>query len=92
MRTLLILWLLPLVLFAAWFGLSAYDISFGTKLLARETHDQVFAIYSSVLGIEKEAMPALFAKALAFDVGLIGLVVAYRKRGKILPHLSFANR
>lgn len=92
MKTLLILWLMPLVLFGVWFGLSAYDINFGTRLFARETHDQVFAVYASFLGIEKEAMPALFAKALAFDAALIGLVVAYRKRSKILPRLSAAIR
>ncbi|MEO1397618.1 MAG: DUF6105 family protein [Pseudomonadota bacterium] len=88
MRTLLILWLLPMALFGAWFGLSAYDLNFGTRLLSRDVHDQVFTVYASVLGVEKEALPGLFGRALVFDGALIGLVVAYRKRKTLIPRIA----
>ncbi|MEM1038283.1 MAG: DUF6105 family protein [Pseudomonadota bacterium] len=88
MRTLLILWLLPMFLFGAWFGLSAYDLNFWTRLLSREVHDQVFAVYASLLGVEKEALPGLFGRAVVFDGALISLVIAYRKRKTLIPRLA----
>ena len=55
MKWFLILWGGPILLLGSWYGLSYYDLSFGFFMLTRETHDLVFQVYSSVLGIP--AMP-----------------------------------
>lgn len=83
MRYLLWLWLLPLVLFWGWFGLSYYDVNFGLLIFRRDLHDLVFQIYGQMLGIDPATIPGLFLKACIFDSALIFAIVAFRKRRAI---------
>ena len=83
MKWFLILWAAPLIILCSWYGLSYYDISFGFFMLTRETHDLVFRIYGSVLGIPPESIPPLVARALVFDTGIVLAIVAWRRRRNI---------
>lgn len=83
MKWFLILWAGPVLLLAAWYGLSYYDISFGFFMLTREAHDLVFRIYGSVLGIEPETIPPLVARAIAVDSLIVMAIIAFRKRKHI---------
>ncbi len=85
MRILLILWAVPLVLFWTWFGLSAYDISFGTLFFSRRLHDVVFTIYGNTLGVPPQDVPAMVAWACLFDSGIIAMIAAFRWRARWLP-------
>ncbi|MEM8750122.1 MAG: DUF6105 family protein [Pseudomonadota bacterium] len=85
MRTFLILWLTPLALLGGWYGLSSNDISLGTTIFSRATHDQVFGIYANILNVEPEVLPGMLARTIIFDCFLVGLIIAYRKRAIILP-------
>jgi Family of unknown function (DUF6105) len=87
MRYFLILWVAPLVLFWGWFGLSAYDLNFGSVYLSRELHDIVMAVYAKTLGIEADAIPQLFASASITDSVLVGAIIAYRWRARWWPRL-----
>ena len=60
MKTLLLLWALPITILGAWYGLSYYDMSFGVFMLTRDAHDLVFQIYGNILGIPPEILPRLF--------------------------------
>lgn len=83
MRYLFWLWFMPLSLFWGWFGLSYYDMNFGTVFLSRELHDLVFAIYGHLLDIDPATIPGLFLRACIFDSFLIFGIVAFRKRRQI---------
>ncbi len=48
MKTLLLLWALPITILGAWYGLSYYDMSFGIFMLTRDAHDLVFQIYGNI--------------------------------------------
>lgn len=85
MRILLILWAVPLVLFWTWFGLSAYDISFGTVFFSRHLHDVVFAVYGNALGVPAQDVAPMAAWACLFDSGIIALIAAFRWRARWLP-------
>ncbi len=88
MRTLLILWLTPIVLLGTWYGLSVNDINLGTQVFSREMHDLVFKIYGNILGIDPEIIPMMVAKAIAFDSLFILAIIAYRLRKKWWPKFS----
>ncbi len=85
MRILLILWLGPIVLLTAWYGLSYHDMNFGTVLLSRELHDLMFNLYGKILGVAPEAIPLMVAKAIAFDSLLVVGIIAYRMRKRWWP-------
>ncbi|MBL1407087.1 MAG: hypothetical protein COC00_013955 [Rhizobiales bacterium] len=85
MRTLLLLWFAPLVLFWGWYGLSSNGIDFGMHMFSREVHDLLFHLYGQVLGVPASEVPALAAGACAFDSLLVGVIAAYRWRKKWFP-------
>jgi hypothetical protein len=89
MRWFLTLWLVPVMLFSAWYALSANGL-----LFSREFHDLVFALYGRMLGMEPEAVPPMMFRAMAFDGLLILAVVAFRRRRAIAGFVRgrFAGR
>jgi hypothetical protein len=84
MKWFLIFWASPLAFLGAWYGLSYNDISFGFFMLTRETHDLVFQIYGSILGIEPEAIPPLVLRAIIVDTLLVLAILAFRRRRRIM--------
>lgn len=100
MRILLILWAVPMVLFWTWFGLSAYDISFGTLFFSRRLHDVVFTIYGNTLGVPPQEVAPMVAWACLFDTCIIAMIAAFRWRARWLPqainlarrHVAFPGR
>ncbi|MEM7214250.1 MAG: DUF6105 family protein [Pseudomonadota bacterium] len=85
MRIILILWAIPLILFWGWYGLSAYDMNFGLFFLEREFHDLIFGIYSRILGIPAEEIPAWLAWIFFVDTLIILAVSALRWYKHWLP-------
>ncbi len=83
MRTLLALWVAPLVLFWGWYFLSLNDMNFGYVMLSRQLHDLVFELYGEMLGIDPAIIPGMVAKACIFDSFLVAAIVAYRRRRTI---------
>jgi hypothetical protein len=83
MKTLLLLWALPITILGAWYGLSYYDVSFGIFMLTREAHDLVFQIYGNVLGIAPETIPPLVLRAIIVDTLLLFGILGFRRRKQI---------
>ncbi|WP_312361647.1 DUF6105 family protein [Ensifer sp.] len=83
MKWFLILWACPVMLLAAWYGLSYYDMSFGFFMLTRQTHDMVFQVYGNVLGIPPESIPPLVARAIIVDSFIVLGIIAFRKRREL---------
>jgi len=83
----LLLWLLPMVLFWGWFGLSASGHDFGTVFLSRELHDIVMGLYGELIGVPPSQVPWLIAQACAVDTGLVFAIAAFRWRARWLPRL-----
>lgn len=83
MRTLLALWITPLVLFWGWYFLSLNDMNFGYVMLSRQLHDLVFQLYGEMLGIDPAVIPGMVAKACIFDSFVVTGIVAYRWRRTI---------
>ena len=88
MRKWLTIWGVPLGMLVVWFVLARNDINFGTRMFSREMYDEFFRIYSTILGVEREEIPALFAKGLVFDGFLIAGIIAFRKRRTLIPWLQ----
>ncbi len=88
MRTLFFLWAIPTSLIGLWYGLSANNLHFGTRIFSRELHDLVFNLYGNMLGIAPEALPAMLAKTIAFDSAIVLSIVAYRMRKSWWPTVS----
>lgn len=84
MKALLIFWAGPIVLLAAWYGLSYNDMSFGFFMLTRQTHDLVFQIYGNVLGIPPETIPPLVMRAIVVDSLILFAIIGFRRRKKII--------
>ncbi|CAM5394688.1 hypothetical protein ATER59S_01968 [Aquamicrobium terrae] len=84
MRTLLLLWAAPLVLFWGWFFLSLNDINFGYVMLSRPLHDLVFQLYGDMLGIDPALIPGMVAKACIVDSLLVLAIWAFRRRRTIM--------
>jgi hypothetical protein len=84
MRSFLIFWGGPLAFLWGWYFLSCYDLNMGMYFFSRELHDQVFTIYGNVLGIAPESIPPLVARACIVDTGLVLLLIAFRRRRKIM--------
>lgn len=85
MRIFLLLWFVPLVFFWGWYGLSANDISFGTRMFSREIHDLVFKIYADGLGTTPDKIPAMVAWACIVDSLIVLGIAAFRWRAKWWP-------
>lgn len=83
MRYIFYFWFLPMSLFWAWFGLSYYDINMGTDFFSREMNELVFAIYGSILGLERETIVWLVVRACIVDTILIFAIFGFRKRHDI---------
>lgn len=83
MRYIILFWFLPMSLFWGWFGLSYYDINFGTLFFSRGMHELVFGIYASTLNVQPETVVNLLIKACIVDTILIFGIFAYRKRAQI---------
>lgn len=84
MKVFLILWIMPIILLGGWYGLSYYDLNFGFRILTRDLHDLVFAVYGNLLGIPPEEIPVLVLKAIIFDSFLVlGFIVIKRRRKQI---------
>ncbi|MFN3833025.1 MAG: DUF6105 family protein [Allorhizobium sp.] len=83
MKTLLLLWALPITILGAWYGLSYYDMSFGIFMLTRDAHDLVFQIYGNVLGIAPETIPPLVLRAIIVDSLILFAIIAFRRRKQI---------
>ena len=88
MRVLLILWFVPVVLIALWYGLSVNDWHLGTRILSREMHDLVFGLYGRLLGVQPESLPPLLARAVAFDSLVVFAIVAFRLRANWWPSVK----
>jgi hypothetical protein len=84
MRTLLALWVAPLILFWGWYFLSLNDMNFGYVMLSRQLHDLVFQLYGEMLGIDPAIIPGMVAKACIFDSFLVAGIVAWRCRRAIV--------
>ena len=83
MKTLLLLWALPITILGAWYGLSYYNMSFGVFMLTRDAHDLVFQIYGNVLGIAPETIPPLVARAIVVDSLILFAIIGFRRRRQI---------
>lgn len=104
MRTLLILWAAPLVLFWSWYFVSLNDWNMGYVLLTREAHDLIFRFYADALAqvteevwgeavrIDPAELPKMLARTLVIDSSLLFALVAFRKRRVLAPHLRRALR
>ena len=84
MKWVIIFWALPIAILGTWYGLSYYDMNFGFVILSRPMHDLVFQIYGNILGIPPEDIPLLVVRALMLDTVLLVLVMAYRRRARIM--------
>ncbi len=85
MRTILILWITPIILFWGWYGLSANDISLGSIFLSRAFHDHIFRIYGQILGMHPADVPVKLAWVFFIDTLIILAVAAFRWRASWLP-------
>jgi hypothetical protein len=83
MKTLLLLWALPITILGAWYGLSYYDMSFGIFMLTRDAHDLVFQVYGNVLGIAPETIPPLVLRAIIVDSLILFAIIGFRRRKQI---------
>ena len=86
MRTFFFLWAAPLAFLGAWYFLSSNDLHYGIFFLTRETHDEVFSIYSNALGIPAELLPGLVLKAIIVDTLLVLAFIAFRRRQSWWPN------
>ena len=89
-RILIFLWLAPGILFAAWWFLSANDISFGQIWLSRAMHDVVLQGYADILGIGPDEITGLLIKGAIFDAVLLSLYFGWRYRKAIWDSRSMA--
>ena len=84
MKWFLILWAGPIGFLLAWYGLSSYNINFGTFFFSRQMHDLVFEIYGRILGIPPQDIPPLVFKAMLFDTCVVLGLLVLRKRRELL--------
>lgn len=88
MRTILILWFVPIAFFWGWYGLSANDVNFGNIFLSRRFHDHMFVLYGNILGLPPAEVPAKIAAAFILDSALLLAIVAFRWRKSWYPQTS----
>lgn len=87
MRYLLIFWAFPMGFFWSWYFLSLNDMNFGLLFFSRQVHELTFRIYGSMLGLDPAVIPAMVARACAFDTLLIAAIFAFRRRAAIIERL-----
>ncbi len=81
MKWFLVFWCGPIAFIGSWYGLSYYDISFGTFFFSRQMHDLVFEIYGQVLGVPAAEVPRLVLDAILLDSAIVlGLLALRRHR------------
>jgi len=80
-RKLMLFWLAPIAFFWAWYYLSFYDA--GLVFFSRATHDQVFNMYGTLLGIDPASIAPMVAKSLVIDSLILFAILAFRKRRSI---------
>ncbi len=80
MRILIILWAFPLIFFWGWYGLSYYDVNFGTVFISRHVHNVIFALYGQILGMPASEVPFALVKIFAFDSLFVFAFAAWRWR------------
>lgn len=85
MRTILILWIIPVVLFWGWYGLSAYDMHFGMFFLSRDFHDHIFQLYSRILHMPVDEIPGKLAWLFGIDTLIVFGIAALRWYKHWLP-------
>lgn len=85
MRVLLIMWIIPVVLFWGWYGLSANNMHFGWFFLTRGFHDHLFGIYGSILQMPPEEVPEKLAWVFGIDTVIVFGIAALRWYKKWLP-------
>lgn len=85
MRVILILWLIPVVLFWGWYGLSANNMHFGWFFLTRGFHDHLFVIYGNILHMPPEEVPEKLAWVFGIDTVIVFGIAALRWYKKWLP-------
>lgn len=85
MRTILILWIIPVVLFWGWYGLSAYDMHYGVFFLTREFHDHIFGLYSNILHMPADEIPVKLAWLFGIDTLIVFGIAALRWYKHWLP-------
>lgn len=100
MRTLLVLWVSPLVLFWGWYFVSLNDWNMGYVLLTREAHDLIFKVYCDILAevtqtylgeavrLDPKDLPGLLARTFVIDSCLLFGLIALRKRKQLAPKLG----
>lgn len=88
MRTVLILWFIPVFLFWGWYALSVNDIHFGFFMFTRAFHDHLFQIYGNILHLPPEDVPEKIAWVFAIDTVIVLAIAALRWYKKWLPQLS----
>lgn len=88
MRTIVLMWAVPLTAFWGWFFLSANDINFGQLLLSRRMHEFVFEVYGAVLGVDPSEVPWMAAKACAFDSLIVLSLCAFKSRKAIAARIE----
>ncbi|MCF6322694.1 MAG: DUF6105 family protein, partial [Rhizobiaceae bacterium] len=81
----LLLWAFPVVFFWGWYGLSYYDINFGTQVLSRQVHDVIFALYGKILGMPAGDVPLALAKIFFIDTLIVFAFAAWRWRKDWYP-------
>ena len=84
-RKLMLFWLAPIAFFWGWYYLSFYDA--GLVFFSRATHDQVFNIYGTLLGIDPNSIAPMVARSLVFDSLILFAILAFRERRSIAAHL-----
>ena len=88
MRTILILWFIPVFLFWGWYGLSLNDLNFGLFFLTREFHDHLFVIYGNILHMPPEDVPVSLAWVFIVDSLIVLGIAALRWYKAWLPQTS----
>ena len=81
MRWFLGMWFVPLGIFWGWYFASKADL--GAVFFTRQVHDQTFALYGHMLGIDPAIIPVMVAKACVFDTLVIGAIYVFARRKRL---------
>ena len=82
MRWFLGLWFVPLGAFWGWHFASKADLGF--VFFTRHVHDQTYAIYGHLLGIDPTIIPVMVAKACIIDSLIVGGIYAFVRRKRMI--------
>lgn len=85
-RTLIFLWLAPILLLGVWGGLASNDMHFGYQFFSRGFYDHILQIYGNLLGMAPQDIPGMVMKAVIVDSAvIIPMIVAFRMRARWWP-------